>query len=107
MNDQELADKLRALLVIQRGQFEAPDGTILYYLSGATCGGIPVQEIVRDWRVAGAMIEKCSCSILQNERSIWLAKAWATDESPRCEIADSASSPARAINEACAAALNA
>ena len=88
MNDIELADKIVAC------------GVDVSFIDRID------YKLVRDWRVAGAMIEKCSCSILQNERSIWLAKAWATDESPSCSIADSASSPARAINEACAEALD-
>ena len=102
MNDEELADKIVACGV---------DVSFISHIDtdpGSTMNEIipDPYKLVRDWRVAGAMIEKCSCSILQNERSIWLAKAWATDESPRCEIADSASSPARAINLACVQALD-
>ena len=102
MNDQELARQIVAHL--------GGDGPNNYAAYSIVIDGIahwmPAEKFVNDWRVAGAMLTKCHCLVLQNERSIWLAKVWATDESPRCEIADSASSPARAINEACDKALS-
>ena len=96
-DDQWLADQIVALGILIKCDN--------HYRFPGSAKRVLIARAVRDWRVAGALMEKCHCLIVQNERGIWLAKAWVTDESPRCEIADSASSLARAINEACIAAL--
>ena len=102
MTDKELADAIVAAGVGCK-RFEYSTDPTRYKLPNSHTHYGP-SLFVRDWRVAGAMMERCQAVALVNERSIWQAQAHATSESSGV-FADSASSPARAINEACVRAL--
>jgi hypothetical protein len=99
MNDNELADKVVALgvgrLCPDRGfQFRTED-----------LSGVP-QEFVRDWRVAGALMEKCvdiNVSYRHGDHIIWNAAVTSTQRGRA--YGESESLP-RAIIEACVEALS-
>ena len=60
MNDKKLADKVVALGV--GGQDKYPlsmDGVGFYQTPGDESDGLCAELFVRDWRVAGALMEKC------------------------------------------------
>ena len=61
MNDKELADKVVALGVGRQGHTKSADGVGFYYTPEDDCGeedGMYSKLFVRDWRVAGALMEK-------------------------------------------------
>lgn len=67
MTDKELADKVVALGV---GWSEVLNGTTLYALDSPPSfegKGMAAEQFVRDWRVAGALIEKCPIVIQEGE----------------------------------------
>ncbi len=51
MNDKELAKKLK--------QFGAEDCGNYRWIDADVIDSLPIDEFVRDWRVAGALMEKC------------------------------------------------
>ena len=114
MSDQELADKIvahgvgRIVGYDDRGQ----ERVVLYRVDREV--GTPPEKFVRDWRVAGAMIEKCmpighSFAIRSNEVDIaeggFDQGSWSYGEQAANVMVDD--SLPRAINEACAKALSA
>lgn len=70
-----LADRLVALGIAQRGQFPHPDNYALYYLTGRTIGGLPAERFCNSWEVAGAVMERLDgaswhLDIASNKRSV-------------------------------------
>jgi hypothetical protein len=97
VSDQELADRIVALGV---GSSSPLENTMLYCIAAAF---LRDDQFVRDWRVAGAMMEKvCHNKLMQIEQ--WDdSTEWAVDFGGMA-CADNESLP-RAITEACVEAL--
>ena len=89
MNDRELADKIVALGV-------GESVSSLFFLSGAHNEPVDAEFFVRDWRVAGALMEKCI------EQKIHLVPIM---KSATVRLVKIGSLP-RAIIEACVEALS-
>ena len=108
MNDKELADAVVALGVGQRIDLEDPHSGTAWVLT-EDCGTawLTGESFVRDWRVAGALMEKCT-DLHYDTISTWNSKpslttiiAWANggvDSSEEVEVNESLP---RAIIEAC------
>jgi hypothetical protein len=101
MIDKELADKVVALGVVSHsgmwGFRLGPEGGPMWDLS---------EDVVRDWRVAGALMEMVSCvelAVLVN-MSEWQAMAFPPDDCEAFEVINE--SAPRAIIEACVEALS-
>jgi len=102
MNDKELADKIVQIGVGKKsephmyGDYMVVKNAFPYRMS--------TEAFVRDWRVAGALMEKCSMIFIENTPGTWACRAdrcygdrtrkWYHDDSQP-----------RAINEACVEAL--
>lgn len=108
MTDQELADKVVALGVITKDSFrhdmyslQSPDGQFVGIRYEA-------KEIVRDWHVAGAMIEKCIGGTAPRHRigECFYSPDYGFRFSLYGELLTDSESLPRAINEACCEALS-
>ena len=88
--DKELADKIVALGV---GGYVS-DGT--YRLSLTTLESLLEDEFVRDWRVAGALMEKCEAQCVE----------WEDLEPGHWQNMNHTANTPRAIIEACMEALS-
>ena len=98
MNDKELADKVVALGIAEQDR-GFPDRFYIPNVSGA----LFTDELVRDWRVAGALMEK-ACPV--EYAMLYLSKLWgAWPENGDGTVYESESLP-RAIIEACVEALS-
>ncbi len=98
MTDKELADKIVAL-----GVGEGPNNYVAYSLNEALRNWQPPNYFVRDWRVAGALMEKVDSTY--PEKLIddsWQVQA-SMDATPTEWITNE--SLPRAINEACVEAI--
>ena len=100
MNDKELADRVVALGVADP-PFHVPAFGANYSFNTEA---FSAERLVRDWRVAGALMEKCELITVVAERGpLYIATASFPDhQGKQC---DSASSMPRAIIEACVEAL--
>ena len=106
MNDKELADKVVALgvgkfLPAKRGKvhIRSEDGYSIGHLDSS------VSEFVRDWRVAGALIEKVDYVVLARLNSNrFEAEIRMKKTEQKCALAVDRE-PCRAITEACVEAL--
>lgn len=105
MTDNDLADKVVALGV---GGWSA-DGIHIWLVRGNQV--LECSEFVRDWRIAGALMEMCPNGVRTCFDQLWCAQVWpATDDDDEIyadfgEVYRSNSLP-RAIIEACVAALS-
>lgn len=105
MNDRELADKIVACGVGRivgyddRGQ----ERVVLYRVDREV--GTPPDKFVRDWRVAGAMMEKCPAIDIDTIGSPWWVCALRHGKPEKWFKVTSESLP-RALIEACAEALD-
>ena len=103
MNDKELADKVVALGVYYRRTPDKPNGDPVYVKSEYWWDGLSARAFVRDWRVAGALMEKaCHNKLMQVEQ--WEdSTEWAVDFGGHA-CADNESLPL-AIIQACVWAM--
>ena len=105
MNDKELADRIVALWVGDYHIDNMPD--YLYSLDNTP---FSAEQFVRDWRVAGALMEKCFCMTATHfsERPHKAIAGWqatACMETGMTSVVNGSDSLPRAINEACVEAL--
>ncbi len=104
MNDKELADKIVALLPdfhdwgCRPGQASERYGTLNWHLPKIA------HDFVRDWRVVGALMEKCWSVEIDKIGCPWWVAAERAEKPQRFRKAENESLP-RAIIEACVEAL--
>lgn len=106
MNDKELADAVAMILDAKKGEGFTADNYFLHHIGIDQYLGFNAESFVRDWRVSGAMLEKCQKVYIEYigepEQTVYARAAdnrtweWPTGESLP-----------RTINEACAVALGA
>ena len=110
MNDKELADKVVALGLFNALKFsDGEDG-------GYQISSDPLHQttqsagnFVRDWRVAGALMEKCVQGEFRTDDGSWFAGATVDDDHAYYDEYDNSANNAllpRAIIEACVEALS-
>ena len=113
MTDSELADTIVALGVgkvyraINGDAYEPPDP---FRALGEDVRCYPAKQFVRDWRVAGAMMEKLGNFLIERSGTLLgVSTQYATPQPGKFWHADAGShdeSLPRAINEACVEALS-
>ena len=102
MTDKELADKVIALGVGYQGTYPLSCDGVGFYHEPYEDGGMCAELYVRDWRVAGALMEKCSGVNTVRRDGKW--KSYAVKNFGVALTAGNDSMP-RAIIEACVEAL--
>ena len=95
VNDKELADRIVALGVGNHQHFS--DGRDKGDWYGFDCTGDTAEYFVRDWRVAGALMEKCKYT----HGGYWFGVVW-----DQAGLTHTDESLPRAICEACVEALD-
>ena len=102
MNDKTLADRIVALGVAAKAPCEKE--WWIYYIPEVV-PGLTAENFVRDWRVAGALMEKCTDLHYDTMPGITTVIAWANNGNDSSEEIEVTESLPRAIIEACVEAL--
>lgn len=100
VTDEELADKIVALGVGHRIDMEPPHSGTAWVLFDDDIAFLTAESFVHDWRVVGALMEKCAEIGAELHGKRWKVQAWNRKDG----FGENKSLP-RAIIEACVEAL--